>query len=226
MNDIQTRDPWGEINGGLRGSNLLRAGALLSIPAALLNFATVFLPSQGISLGDAGVTGAWLLWIASLFLLAAGFMWVGIQPFFTRYGWAIGAFYLLNALYLVLVLFAQQRLPVPGVSIALGRTVLLLFFAMIEKKGLPSRHAVALVLVSVLQFAKIAARLADLWPELDPALDAGLDALVLVATGVVLLLVAGDIRHAESAWARELAGQRANSFAEFNNPEHQWNREK
>ncbi len=66
---------WNDINGGLRGSTLLRIGALLSIPAALLNVGAEVLPH----LADTMVTTAWLLWIAALALMGAGFMWVGIQ---------------------------------------------------------------------------------------------------------------------------------------------------
>jgi len=221
MSEKNQADAWGEINGGLRGSTLLRGGAVVSITAALLNVGAEVFPH----LNDPLVTLAWLLWIAALGLMGAGFMWVGVQPFYTRYGWVIGIFFAINALYLMGVLFAGIRPPVPGVSLSIGRALLLLFFAMVEKKDLRPGPATALILIALLQFLKIGVRLAGYWPELTPLLDAGLDAALVVGTAVVIFLVGGSIRRAENMWAREIASQRHGVFSDFNNPEHDWNRE-
>lgn len=225
MSDHHSIEFWDEVNGGFRGSSLLRAGAVLSVPASLLNLASQFLPQYGTEVVGWVVTVAWLLWIASLSFLAAGFMWVGIQPFFSRFGWVVGAFYLFNALYLVIVLFARYRLPIPGVSLAVGRTLILLFFATVEKESMRRSLYVGLVVVTVLQFLKITLRTYGLGAEMPPALQTGLDGLVVTLMAIMLFLVAGDIRRAENDWAENIYSQRGMGLADFNNPMHSWNRE-
>lgn len=224
MNQSSRSNPWEEINGGLRGSTLLRAGAILSLPAALLNFAYSFLPSQGLALGDWAVTSAWLVWIVALLFMAGGFLWVGIQPFLGRFGWVVGGFFFLNALYLVLVLFARYPLPVPGASIVMGRTLVLLFFAVLESNNLSRKYSLGLIVIAFLQLAKITLRLLELWPAIAPGLDQGIDAGILILMSLALFFVGGVIRRAENSWAREIASQRAGCFADFNNPEHDWNK--
>lgn len=214
---------WAEINGGLRGSLLLRLGALFTIAATVQNLLPLVLETMGQASPGFLVTTAWLSWIAALMLLAAGFIWVGVQPFFSRFGLLVGIFHLLNGIFLLVVLFARVQSPLPGVSLAIGRTLLLLFFGLIEKKRLRPFTSVALLTVSGLQLVKIALRLLDWMPPMSSLLAGSLDSLFLTLIALVLFLVGGDVRRAEDKWARELASTRASGFGEFNNPEHDWN---
>ncbi len=215
---------WAEINGGLRGSILLRIGALFTIAATAQNLLPRILETVGEPSPGFLVTTAWLSWIAALMLLAAGFIWVGVQPFFSRFGLLIGIFHLLNGVFLMVVLFARVPSPLPGVSLAIGRTLLLLFFGLLEKSRLRPFTTGALITVAGLQSVKIALRLLDWMPAMSPLLVGALDSLILTLIALALYLVGGDIRKAEDQWARELASTRASGFGEFNNPEHDWNR--
>ncbi len=213
---------WAEINGGMRGSTLLRAGAVLSILATGQLFAAGFLgQSSGIL-----INSAWLSWIAALFLLASGFFWIGVHPFLGRFGLGVGVFHFLNGLFLFGVIFAEMNPFLPNASFSIGRTLLLLFFVLIEKKHLRSLSLITLVVAAFLQLMKIGLRLSELLPSLGRIPDSAIDSGLLVLMGVALFLLGGDVKTAENKWAREMLANRATGFNEFNNPEHNWNRAK
>ena len=92
MSQPNTKNPWAEINGGLRGSTLLVSGAIVTILATWQNFAAVLLTPSGERASGLIITSAWLCWIIALWLLAAGFIWVGVQPFLSRLGLIVGGF--------------------------------------------------------------------------------------------------------------------------------------
>lgn len=224
MSHTTSTDHWAEINGGLRGSLLLRAGALFTILATGQYFASVLLTSPTGQASGKLVASSWLFWIAALWLLAAGFIWVGVQPFLGRFGLATGIFHLLNGVFLLLVLFAGVKPFLPNASLAIGRTLLLLFFVLAEYKHLKGSHVWILAGVALLQFLKIGLRISDQLPALSQKYDVGLDSLLLSLLAVAVYLMAGDLHHQENQWARKVASTRAKGLAEFNNPEHDWNR--
>ncbi len=108
---------------------------------------------------------------------------------------------------------------------AIGRALLLLFFAMVESRDLKIRSTVTLVVIALLQLMKMVARLTGYWPDLTPLMDTSLDAALVLCTAVALFVAGGSIRRAENKWAGEVAVHRQGVFADFNNPEHEWNRE-
>ncbi|MCP4293608.1 MAG: hypothetical protein GY780_17415 [bacterium] len=225
MTEQKQQNPWNEVNGGLRGSTLLKGGAIVSVLATGQNFAAYYLGSTSHQFSSFLVSSAWLTWILALWLMAAGFIWVGLQPFFTRFGWFVGGFHFLNGLYLLVVLFAGFSAPLPGISISLGRTLLLLFFVILEKKGLKPWHRWFMVIITLLQFSKMTLRILDQLPQLGSYYDSAIDSFVLLLMSLGIFLVGNDLKKAENAWATDLASTRASGFDSFNNPEHQWNRE-
>jgi hypothetical protein len=224
MDQPSSANPWSEINGGLRGSTLLASGAILSILATWQNFASIVLATEGEPASQALVTCAWLCWILALWLLAAGFIWVGVQPFLSRLGLIVGLFHLINGVVIFAVLFLGFNSPLPGISLAIGRT-LLLFFFVIAEKGYFSRFTVnALASVALLQFFKIALRTMEFVPQLHQNINAGLDSIILTLLAVCIILLGRNLKRVEDSWATELAATRSSGFGEFNNPEHEWNR--
>ncbi len=226
MSQAKLNNPWGEINGGLRGSTLLRTGALLTILATLGNFASTFLKSNSAQVPDILISGAWLSWILALWLLAAGFIWIGAQPFMTRFGWFVGGFHLLNGVFLLAILFARVDPPLPSISLSIGRNLLLIFFVFRELNYLNAWVGRFLISISFLQLIKITFRVLDLMPSMDEILTAGLDSLFLTLLGLSLFLVGNQIKKTENQWALEIASTRASGFSAFNNPEHDWNKQK
>ena len=214
-----TPNPWSEINGGMRGSILLRIGAVMTIVATMQNFGAAFMDEASGIL----VSSAWLCWIMALWFLAAGFIWIGVHPFLGRFGLVVGGFHFLNGLFLLGVLFGGVQPFLPSVSLSIGRTLLLLFFVMMEKKHLRSFNKTLLVVVALLQFLKISLRIMEVLPSWGAIADSGLDSLLLSLLAVAIFLVGKDVEFVENSWARELAANRSSGFGDFNNPEHDWN---
>jgi len=205
----------------MRGSILLRSGAVITVLATLLNFAPNILPEAPGML----VSAAWLLWIMALWLLAAGFIWIGVHPFLGRFGLVVGGFHFINGLFLLGVLFGGVAPFLPNASLSIGRTLLLLFFVLMERKHLRSSSINFLILVAFLQFLKITLRIMDILPSFGNIADSGLDSGLLALIAVAIFLVSNDIKIVENSWARELASTRASGFGDFNNPEHDWNQD-
>lgn len=220
MRQPGTQNLWAEINGGMRGSTLLNTGAAVTILATVQLFAAGFLGQVSGLL----VNSAWLCWIMALWFLAAGFVWIGVHPFLGRFGLVVGTFHFLNGLFLLLVIFARMEPFVPNASLSIGRTLLLLFFVLIEKKHLRQFNVTFLVTVAFLQFLKISLRITEVLPSLGKVYDSALDSSLLILLAVAIILLGKDIKMAENAWAKELLATRASGFGEFNNPEHNWNR--
>ncbi len=223
MNQSKPENPWAEINGGLRGSTLLHAGALMTIVGTVGNFVSDFIASSAGPAPGLLVTVAWLSWILALWLLAAGFVWIGVQPFLSRFGLFVGGFHLLNGVFLLVVLFAGVAPPLPNISLSIGRNLLLVFFVFQERKLLGKWSSNLMVTAALLQFIKIGFRILGVLPPLGKIADSGLDSLLLTLLGLSIYLVGTDVKKSENNWAIELAATRSSGFGAFNNPEHDWN---
>ncbi len=221
MSSTGNSNPWAEINGGMRGSNLLRMGSAATLLATLMNF----LPSVWADAPGMLVTAAWLTWIMALWFLAAGFVWIGVHPFMGRFGLSVGGFHFLNGLFLLGVLFGGVKPFLPNASLSIGRTLLLLFFVLMEKRHLRKLTINFILLAAFLQFLKISLRIMEILPSLGKIADSGLDSGLLAIIAAAIFIMGKDIRSVENSWARELAATRASGFSDFNNPEHDWNRE-
>lgn len=217
-----TPNPWSEINGGMRGSILLYAGAATTLLATAQNFAADFMMDPPGML----ISSAWLCWVMALLLLAAGFIWTGVHPFLGRIGLIVGGFHLLNGLFLFAVLFLGMKPFLPNVSLSIGRTLFLLIFVLMEKQYLRKFSVVTMMVVSFLHFLKISLRIMDILPSFGKYADSALDSTLLALLAVTIIIVGRDINFVEEKWARELAANRSSGFTDFNNPEHDWNRDK
>ncbi len=122
-------DHWAEANGGLRGSTLLRLGAVAYLLAAALHVAARLLAPEGATPSDPMFMIALVVWDLTLFLLATGFFWTGIHPFLTRTGLGLGLFLYLQGGYLLLSLVTGHPYGLPPSMLTVGRTFLLAVFA-------------------------------------------------------------------------------------------------
>ncbi len=223
MSQSQIGDPWAEINGGLRGSSLLNAGALLTIVAAVGNFIGDLLATSGSPIVNLITGGAWLSWILALWLLAAGFIWIGVQPFLSRFGLIVGVFHLLNGAFLMAVIFAGINQALPNTPFSIGRNVLLISLVLIERRVLEKNLGRFLIIMATLQIVKVTLRVLGLMPSMGRIADSGLDSLLLALLGMSIFMVGNEFKKSENLWALELASTRSAGLGSFNNPEHDWN---
>ena len=225
VNNAQTLDLWREVSGGVRGSRLLFFGALLLVAAALANVAgglmRIYLPDSFVPV----LKAAWLAWVGALWLVGAGFIWVGINPVLSRLGWVVGLLHVAQGLILLMTLFADIVVAVPNIALSLGRLLAIVIFAIFEKRFIGSRVAGPLIVAAMLLLAKIGAREASWLAALSEAWLTVIDGGMLVLLGWTLLRLAGEIRRCEDGWAEAQYHAKASGFNAFNNPEHPWNRD-
>lgn len=214
---------WSEVEGGFRSSFMLRSGALILALGAILNLAASVLGGAGNPLESLS-NAAWLLFIVALWALAGGFVWVASYPFLTRFGFVTGAFHLAHGLYLLVLFFNVNLTPIPPVSVTVGRLLATILFALVEKDWLNRTTRSWLIVAAGLQLLKILARILGLWPDLGPVLDQALDAGILVGLAAAYLNLGGAIKRRENIWAKRTYESRQANFADFNNPEHSWNK--
>lgn len=219
-------DHWQESGGGLRGSTFLRLGAYAYIGAAGLHVAARLTSPQLADPGQPVFMAALVVWDLTLVLLATGFLWTGIHPFMTRFGIVVGMYIYAQAAYLLLSLITRTPLPVPPGMVTLGRTFLLAVFAAAEARNIGRTAALLLGVPAGLQFIRVFGRGMDILPPLAQPGEAILSALFMVTTACGIYLAATAVRRHEQEWSLATASSRHARFAEFNNPQHQWNREK
>ncbi len=216
-------DPWSDINGGIRGSILLRSGAVVIFLAAMLNFFSRLLTTA--TAQSFLVEPAWVAWILGLWVLASGFFWVGVQPILTRMGIVVGLFFFLNGLLPLVILFMSVTPLIPLTALSMGRAFLLLVFAILEREQVGTRTTTLLVLSAGLLLVKITLRLTGLLPALGNPVDPALDALLVILMATAIFSLGTAVRTMENVWALEMASNRGSSFADFNNPEHERNKD-
>ena len=225
MNQTDNSNSWDKVNGGLRGSTLLCSGAITMVLATWQNFTAKSISLDNGQVPELLITSAWLCWIVALWLLAAGFLWIGTQPFLSRMGLVVGIFHLVSGIYLLIILFGGTDLRLPGVSLSIGRTLLVIVFAFVERKHLHPINFNALVAVALLQYMKIGFRLIGILPSMGPMANGGLDSLLLTLLAVAIFLVGRDIRMVENQWAMMQTVAPVCGLGDFNNPEHEWNKD-
>ncbi len=225
MHDEEITDYWAEIDGGFRGSLILRLGALTLAIGVLANLGTQLLagpatPSQGLT------TISWLLFILGLWLTAAGFIWVGANPAFTRFGFVVGCLYAIQGIQILLLLFTFAPVTVPQVSMTIGRLISLLVFAWLERDSLSNWTRGLLAGTAGIQLLKVLLRELGYLPGLGVPMDPLLDTVFLLAVTAAILHLSTALRQVENEWAKNLYDMGNADFADFNNPEHAWNRPK
>lgn len=220
MNQAHRIDYWREANGGFRGSNLLGGGAALLALGALL--ALMGLLVAGPATGSRGivVVAGWLSYILGLGLVGAGFGWSCIAGILPRSGLAVAVIHVLQAGYLLIMLYGRSQPPVSPVALTVGRLLAVIVFAILAVGALGSRTARILGVAAGLGLAK--AMLRVLVPEADGG--AGIDAVVLLVMAAAFAVAARRLRRIEDEWARSHHAGGRSDFSEFNNPEHDWNK--
>ena len=216
-------DLWNEANGGLRGSTFLRIGGAAYLIAALLHFSARMMVPDATGPDDPFFVVALLAWDFSLFLLAAGFFWTGINPFMSRFGIGLGLFITAQAVFLLIALVTSNVFPIPPATLTVGRTLLMAVFALVERKHLGRWTALALGLASALQFLRVFLRVMEIFPPLDMPWDAVVSTLIMVITAGAVYSVGNAVRRHEESWALANAPLGPSQFKDFNNPHHDWN---
>ncbi len=216
---------WNELDAGFRGSLILRLGALATATGALLNLGAQVLAGSGDPSGPATIM-AWLLFIAGLWGLAAGFIWIGSHPFLTRFGFVVGALHIAQGIHLLVLLFTFTSVPFPPISLTVGRLISIVIFAVVEKDWLASKTRLMLAGSASLLLLKSAGRALGYWPDLGTPVEPLLDAVMLLLLTAAMLQLAISIRHQENFWAETIYNTGHSDFADFNNPEHTWNKGK
>lgn len=179
------------------------------------------------SLGGGGFPGpyfSWSMWIASLFLIGTGFLWVGNAPPHTRLGLVVALSYFVQGVLLTVMILGAMPPFVHPDALTMGRLVALLLFTMTEWKSLPRATAAILATATFLQILKIVVRL-----QFQPR--AITTPLALVETGLILLtaiaiyLLGLALLKRDGSWlVSQLPGEPV-TLDDFNNPEHPWNKD-
>lgn len=217
---------WADANGGLRGSTFLAVGAAAYLLAAALHVGARWQAPDTVGLGDHLFLAALLTWNLTLFLVATGMLWTGIHPFMGRFGIGVGLFIYLQAAYLLFSLIMRAPQVVPPSALTVGRTFLLAAFALVEARNIGRGAALLLGLAAGGQFVRVLLRTLGTWPPLEQPAETILSALFMAATAVALLAVARSVRRQEEQWAQNHTQHQTSRFADFNNPQHDWNRQK
>ena len=219
----RTINHWSQVDGGLRGSIMLRLGAIAVVAGALANLAGEILASTTGASQPTTVV-AWVGYIVGLWLLAGGFFIVGYHPFFTRFAFLVGGLYALHGVILLVLLFTFTASPIPLVVFTVMRLVATLVFAFTDKEWLPRRTQYLIVGAVCLQLLKILCRTLGILPNLGTPMGPLLDATVMLILSASLFQLSSAAHQEEEEWAQVIYDQGHSDFADFNNPEHDWNK--
>lgn len=216
-------DPWREAGGGFRGSTLLIIGAITLAGAGLVQL-VVGLSQDGGTPAAMPDEAARLAYFIGLWVVGAGFTWAGAHPCLGRFGLVVAVLYLAQCVLLLLDAYTHTPVATELAIVSFGLLVGLLVFAWLEA---PSLGATAT------RWLAAAAGLALLhtgWTWLGQAKRLGTKGESLLETGLLVFLawalfcVGRAARRAEAEWAADRRHRRTEKFAEFNNPEHDWNK--
>jgi hypothetical protein len=216
-NDART-DLWAEAHGGWRGSLLLRLCAVAYLFAALFHFGVKLLAPWAVGPEHLPMLAALVAWDVVLFTMAGAFIMTGVNPVFSRMGIVVGAYTGIQAVLLLLSITTNVGLPIPPGILTLGRTLLLITFALVERPLLGSKTTTVLVLVPLLQFVRVLLRGLEILPPLERPWEGMLTATFMILTAAAIFAVASSLRYHEDRWAAENQPRRNAEFADFNNP--------
>ncbi len=213
-----TIDYWAEANGGLRGSLMLKVSAVAYFVSGLLYFSIRLLVPDASGPDNHLFLTALVAWDITLFLLALAFLWTGINPIFSRMGLAVGGFAALQAVLLLLDMTTHLKMPFPPGILTLGRTLLLVCFALVERPFLGRLTTLVLATVAALQFIRVLLRGMQVWGPLPMPWENLMTAGFMVITAIAIFSVGRSLRHHEDRWAFANQPRRHAEFADFNNP--------
>lgn len=216
-------DYWGETHGGLRGSTLLRLASLIILLGAGLNASLPWLPLDADLLQNVVPRVGWLCWISGLWLMGAGFIWIGINPILSRFGLLVGLIHVVQGLFLLLALFQGLWTNFPPAALSFGRLLLLILFVGVEAREIGRRTALVVGLACGLIIAKISARILGYLGDLTWDMRTVLDSALLALLAVAIWVLASSVRRCERSWAKQQYQDSSAGLNDFNNPQHPWN---
>ncbi len=214
---------WRETRSGLRSSNTIFVGTLLAAISSLLQFSSPYLEHLNFASSETLLSGFWLLWILSLWILGIAFIWVGNHPFLSQFGSVVGVFYFLQGTYLIVILYSHTEPMVPPLVFTVGRLMALFLFGLVERPSIGIPLSILIWVTSLLQLLKITLRVMNTLPEMTPLVESAVDSFFLLLVCVALIQLGRLLRTLENLWAKEKYQTRSSGFSDFNNPEHKWN---
>ncbi len=200
-----------------RASFFLCFGSVVMMLGGLVNF--MFSLPFPISADFLTPYFSWSLWVAALFILGSGFLWIGNAPGFSRLGWYVAFIHVVNAFGLLILIIPVGMNQFSPEFLTIGRLLSLLLFAFGEKSIIPTPTLVLLVSISTLQILKIILRLSHVLPEVSHI------NMLLLDTSFLLVMAAALFLLGVSFLEKELDqdDEETMSLVDFNNPEHPWN---
>lgn len=208
-------DAWSAAHGSLRGSTLLKSGAVLAALSVLLEAGGNLIDSP--SAWNMSMV-AWTGWALALVALGLGFVWVGLNPVMSRVGLAVGAVHLLHALLLLARIFGQVPFPFSPKALVVGRLLLVILFAVMESRELGPRTSRFLIAAAALVLVKAALPLVGLDPDLGGVGAFLRDSVPAVLLALAIFHAGETIRSLEDDWARHQVSGSGSGFADYNNP--------
>jgi hypothetical protein len=213
---------WNETRSGMRSSITMLTGAILAALSGILEFSSPYLLPTGSPGSENLTSGIWLLWIFSLWVLGISFIWVGNHPFLTHFGTVVGIFHLIQGTYLLMVVFTGNGAMAPPLVFTVGRLMTLFLFGLVERQNMGLPLSIFIWVTSLLQLLKITLRVMGTLPQMTPLVAGAVDLAFLLLICLALIQLSKLLRKLENFWAEEKYKTRSSGFADFNNPEHKW----
>ncbi len=204
-----------------RGAFFLTLGALTMVLGALLSAA------HRLEWWETGLLHGYLpysLWTGSLVLLAIGFLWIGNAPDFSRVALLVSLLHLAQALNILIIVATNGHSPVPQDSLTMGRLASLLIFILADRAWVARGTRVILASVALLQIAKVNLRALEVLPSEETTGMLALDTALIVWMAGGFFLLAQSLLAGEHRWELAKNPEEAIGLADFNNPEHPWNK--
>ncbi len=197
---LEDSHAWSAIHAGMRPSNMLALGAVLTSVGPILYLWTSPLL-------------AWAVWGAALATCSAGMIMCGLRPWFSHLGVAAGLVYLAQFSALAAVVAGVHDAALAYRMLAVPKLLILVVIAVQTRKHVARHRRWLLGAAGILGTLKIAARLLDLIPtQANDAVDAAANTLVAVA----LFVLAIGLRRRENEWAHQVHELSSSNFDDFN----------
>ena len=208
-------DEWSTAHGSLRGSTLLKVGAVLAAVSILVETGGRLLP--GPTAWDLSII-AWTGWSLALITLGLGFLWVGMNPVLSRVGIAVGIIHLIHAALLVTRIFAQLPFTFSPKVLVTGRLLLIAVFALVEARELGTRTSRLLLAAAILVLVK--AMLPVFGFDPDPGVLGGFlrDCVPAIILALAIYHTGDAIHRCEDTWAGHQVSRTGSGFDDYNNP--------
>lgn len=177
--------------------------------------------------GETGLLHGYLpfsIWTSALVMFAIGFLWIGGTSEYSRACFWVALLHLAQAVNILWIVIVQGSSPIAPDSLTVGRLLTLLVFVLADRTRLPRGLRLLLGGGALLQLLKIVARTVHLLPADDSPWRTGLDVGLVLWLAAALLWTGSSFLDREREWEQQQPPEEAMGFADFNNPEHPWNK--